>query len=290
MAEAYPNGEFLLHPNPTRSNSRPDPPIKRFAQRHTYHSTDAIAARDLGVAIVRQSSGTTSSSSSNNSLGRTDTQTSFMTSAGTPQSTPAPSAPPAQHKRPPSPDHKRKDSDSHGPAPYKRARGASPPGRDRWEGHGGSRKRYNSPTWDRDRDRDVPPPRKVRDHEEEKPVNVPSVISWFIGTLPGPSAFDGQSVLVHHLPRNIYWRLNNDFAGPVFRTDDLMQVFRGAVIPSATGRSRSPPPPAPRASEHRFFFPSSLCVVCGLIMQLGGGRPPPDYGPYQGPGGGRRRY
>ena len=45
--------------------------------------------------------------------------------------------------------------------------------------------------------------------------------------------------------------------GPVFRTDDLMQVFRGAVIPSVTGRSRSPPP-APRASECRYYFPDSL--------------------------------
>ncbi|KAH9065163.1 hypothetical protein EDB83DRAFT_2382211 [Lactarius deliciosus] len=240
MAEAYPN----------------DPPIKRFAQRHTYHSTDAIAARDLGVAIVRQNSVTASYSGSSNSLGRTETQTSFVASGNTPQSTPAPTAPPAQHKRAPSPDHKRRDSDSHGPAQYKRARATSPPGRDRdrWDGHGGGRKRYNSPSWDRDRDRDAPPPpppqapqRRARENEEEKTVNIPSVISWFVGTLPGPSAFDG----------------------PVFRTDDLMQVFRGAVIPSATGRSRSPPPPAPRA---------------------GGGRPPPDYGPYQGPGGGRRRY
>ena len=57
------------------------------------------------------------------------------------------------------------------------------------------------------------------------------------------------------------------FPGPVFRTDDLMQVFRNASIPSSTGiRARSPPP-------------------------RGGGRPGPDYGPYQGPGGGRRgRY
>jgi len=69
-----------------------------------------------------------------------------------------------------------------------------------------------------------------------------------------------------------------------------MQVFRGAVIPSATGRSRSPPPPPPRAGEHPFFSPSSLRIACGLITQPGGGRPPPDYGPYQGPGGGRRRY
>src|ERR1700761_9794308 len=69
------------------SNFGPDPPIKRFAQRHTYHSTDAIAARDLGVAIVRQNSGTTSSSSSANSLGRTDTQSSLLTRGGTPQPT-----------------------------------------------------------------------------------------------------------------------------------------------------------------------------------------------------------
>jgi cleavage stimulation factor subunit 3 len=68
-----------------------------------------------------------------------------------------------------------------------------------------------------------------------------------------------------------------------------MQVFRGAVIPSMTGRSRSPPALPPKASEQH-FFPMSLCVVCGLITQPGGGRPPPDYGPYQGPGGGRRRY
>jgi hypothetical protein len=38
-----------------------------------------------------------------------------------------------------------------------------------------------------------------------------------------------------------------------------MQVFRGAVIPSVTGRSRSPPPPAPRAGEpHSFQFPAAL--------------------------------
>jgi hypothetical protein len=185
---AYPFSDFV-----------PDPPIKRFAQRHTYHSTDAIAARDLGVAIVRQNSGTASYGGSSNSLGRTETQTSLMASGSTPQSTPAPTAPPAQHKRPPSPDHKRRDSDSHGPGQYKRARASSPPGRDRdrWDGHGSGRKRYNSPSWDRDRDRDAPPPpqapqRRAREQEEEKTVNIPSVISWFVGTLPGPSAFDGK--------------------------------------------------------------------------------------------------
>lgn len=40
-----------------------------------------------------------------------------------------------------------------------------------------------------------------------------------------------------------------------------MQVFRGAVIPSVTGpsRSRSPPPAPPRAGEpHSFQFPAAL--------------------------------
>lgn len=269
---------------PTTSNSRSDPPIKRFAQRHTYHSTDAIAARDLGVAIARQSSGTTTSSSSTNSLGRTDTQTSLLTSGGTPQPTATPTAPPVQHKRAPSPDHKRRESDPHGPPQYKRARAASPPGRDRdrWEGHGGGRKRYNSPTWDRDRERDAPTPRRARDQEEEKPVTVPSVISWFIGTLPGPSVFDGLLLR----PNTFLWSSDYLVVGPVFRTDDLMQVFRGAVIPSVTGRSRSPPPP-PRVGEcHHYFIDPLRCLTAKQV----GGRPPPDYGPYQGPGAGRRRY
>jgi cleavage stimulation factor subunit 3 len=80
-------------------------------------------------------------------------------------------------------------------------------------------------------------------------------------------------------------------AGPVFRTDDLMQVFRGAVIPSVTGRSRSPPPP-PRSGEQLVsFFVGSWCrLKANIDVTQAGGRPPPDYGPYQGPGGGRRRY
>jgi cleavage stimulation factor subunit 3 len=198
MAEAYPNGKNLLRSCPPPLTPVSDPPIKRFAQRHTYHSTDAIAARDLGVAIARQSSGTTTSSSSTNSLGRTDTQTSLLTGGGTPQPTSTQAAPSVQHKRASSPDHKRRESDPHGPPQYKRARAASPAGRDRdrWDGHGGGRKRYNSPTWDRDREREAPPPpRRAKENEDEKAVNVPSVISWFIGTLPSPNVFDG--LLLH---------------------------------------------------------------------------------------------
>ncbi|KAK1231479.1 mRNA 3'-end-processing protein rna14 [Marasmius sp. AFHP31] len=61
------------------------------------------------------------------------------------------------------------------------------------------------------------------------------------------------------------------FDGPIFRTDDLMSLMRNAVIPSNSNRPRSPPPPS-----------------------RSGGRPPPDYGPYQGPNsnprGGRRNW
>ncbi|KAI0052667.1 Suf-domain-containing protein [Auriscalpium vulgare] len=228
MAEAYPG----------------DPPIKRFAQRHTYHSIDAIASRDLGVAMARQSSGSGSSHGSSSSLGRTDTQQSFGSTIITP--TGSQQLPISSQKRASSPDHKRRD-DSYGPASYKRARPSTPPPRDRWEGANHGRRRYGSPSWEKDKEKDSPVGiRRVKDVEDEKPVSLPSVISWFVGQLPTPGSFDG----------------------PVFRTDDLMQVFRNAVIPSVTGRARSPPPPPPRA----------------------GGRPPPDYGPYQGPGSGRRRY
>jgi len=214
----------------------------------------------------------TNSSSSTNSLGRTDTQTSLLTGGGTPQPTPTPAAPPVQHKRPPSPDHKRRESDPHGPPQYKRARATSPPGRDRdrWDGHSGGRKRFNSPTWDRDRERDAPPPpRRARDNEEEKTVNVPSVISWFIGTLPGPGVFDGP--LLFSIVNTFFWNSDHVNVGPVFRTDDLMQVFRGAVIPSVTGRSRSPPP-APRAGECHYVFPPLLSVPDRQRKWVGGHR------------------
>ncbi|THH17582.1 hypothetical protein EW146_g3251 [Bondarzewia mesenterica] len=215
MAEVYPN----------------DPPIKRFAQRHTYHSTDAIASRDLGVAMARQAGSPGSWNGSSGSLVRTETQQSLLGPSSTQNSSQGQHVP----KRAPSPDHKRR-SDDYGVSVHKRPRASSPGrDRDRWEGHG--RRRYASPSWDRDREKDVPPVRKpIKDVEEEKGVVLPSVLSWFVGTLPPPSSFDG----------------------PIFRTDDLMQLFRNAVIPSVSTRTRSPPAP-PRT----------------------GGRPPPDYGPYQ---------
>ncbi|KDR71055.1 hypothetical protein GALMADRAFT_254221 [Galerina marginata CBS 339.88] len=239
-----------------------DPPIKRLAQRHMYLGTDAIAERDLGFANARR--GTTASS---NSLGRTETSQSLLTGSQTTNTTPS------HGKRPPSPGDHRKREDGRGgdyAAGHKRARPSSPvrgPDRERerdgrWgdsrEGPSSSRRRFSpppAPAWERDgsRGREPPPAPRGQDRDEDSKrqvqVTLPQVVSYFIGELPTPATFDG----------------------PVFRTDDLMNLFRNAVIPSASSRPKSPLPAPPRSSV--------------------GGRPPPDYGPYQGPTGNRgRRY
>ena len=83
--------------------------------------------------------------------------------------------------------------------------------------------------------------------------------------------------------------------GPVFRTDDLLNLFRNAVIPSMTTRPKSPPVP-PRSGQSSSFSSESRVrrsfTKGGGGGGSGGGRPPPDYGPYQGPNSGRggRRY
>ncbi|KZT01729.1 Suf-domain-containing protein [Laetiporus sulphureus 93-53] len=121
--------------------------------------------------------------------------------------------------------------------PSKRQRPASRE-RDMWDGR---RRRHGTPPWQRDRSREGPLRRFSKEEKEENPVMLPPVLSWFVSVLPEPTAFDG----------------------PIFRTDDLMQVFRNVVIPSTSSvsRVRTPAPP-PRAGKLR-------------------GGPPPDYGPYQ---------
>lgn len=82
-------------------------------------------------------------------------------------------------------------------------------------------------------------------------------------------------------------RLNTFFLiGPVFRTDDLLNLFRNAVIPSMTARPKSPP----RSGQSNSLLSPSR--IRDSFSKGGGGRPPPDYGPYQGPNSGRggRRY
>ncbi|KZT23187.1 Suf-domain-containing protein [Neolentinus lepideus HHB14362 ss-1] len=254
----YQNLETALNLEKRISEVYPtDPPIKRFAQRHTYLGTDVIAARDLGFAFARQPAAAASTSSTSNALaGRSDTLQSLLAASKDPNANAAfqTQQPSSGHKRAPSPDYKRRDEGASrqgdGPPLHKRARASPPPrdrDRDRWDG---PPRRYGSPAWDRERDRRGPPLRRPEpEREEEKPTALPQILTWFVGQLPSAAAF-------------------NAYGEPAFRTDDLMQVFRNAIIPSVT-RSRSPPPPPPRPT-----------------------RPPPDYGPYQGPGGGRggRRY
>lgn len=214
-----------------------DPPIKRFAARHKYLATDVIAVRDMGFTLVGSQS-TNGSSSSQNTPQISQKEPSSQSQGAS--------------KRAPSPDHHRRRDESrggdYGPS-SKRPRATSPPrDRERWDSHPSNRRRFDSPAgWDRDRDRDgLRKPEK--EEKEEKPVVLPPVLSSFLGMLPQSGTFDG----------------------PIFRTDDLLQVFRNAVIPSATAaRPKSPPPPPPPQPR-------------------GGGRPPPDYSPYTGPGGGRR--
>ncbi|KAG6837133.1 hypothetical protein H0H93_014038 [Arthromyces matolae] len=208
-----------------------DPPIKRFAQRHTYLGVDAIAAQDLGFALARKAP---------QSMSRIEPNPPAVGNNSI--------IPPASHapnKRAASPENNRKRDDRGGQdygQSHKRARGASPPprgdrDRDRYDGPQARRRSPPPPAWERE-GRDRPP----REDEKPRQPTIPNVLSWFVGELPTPASFDG----------------------PVFRTEDLMNLFRNAVIPSST-RARTPPPTPPRT----------------------GGRPPPDYGPYQGPGGGR---
>ncbi|KAG6856078.1 hypothetical protein H0H87_007608, partial [Tephrocybe sp. NHM501043] len=169
-----------------------DPPIKRFAQRHTYLGTDAIAAQDLGFAMARKSA---------QSLGRSDTlqlSNPPATSSGSAPANPSTNAI-TNIKRPASPDYRKRDERGGGgdySQSHKRARGNSPPprndrDRDRREPPPPPRRRFSPPpqsTWERDRERAPLPP--SREEDKPRPVTVPGVISWFVGQLPAPASFD----------------------------------------------------------------------------------------------------
>ncbi|KAJ7197027.1 Suf-domain-containing protein [Mycena pura] len=204
MAEVYPN----------------DAPIKRFAQRHTYHSIDAIADHDLGFAKSRKlgvtgsnsltqtpsvvsppalnGNGPSSITGNGNGVAASASLTNLNANAN------KRTQPPAERKR----------------EDYKRPRGEE---RDR------DRRRYSPPapppSWERDRDRErdsrPPPPRR-----EEQAPKLPPVLHWFVTQLPPPETFNG----------------------PVFNTENLMDKLRTAVIPSSSRARASPPPPPPRSS------------------------------------------
>jgi cleavage stimulation factor subunit 3 len=194
--------------------------------------------------MARQTAG------ANGSLTRTETQLSILSNnSNQPLTSITTTA-----KRPPSPDHRKREEPrppgDYGPPAHKRPRPMSPPrDRERWDGP--PRRRFLSPPpWERDRDRDGPPPppprRLERDREEEKPTTIPSIISWFVGQLPAPAVFDGMS----RPPSAVTNRCSSRrYAGPVFRTDDLMMLLRNAVIPSSGASRARSPPPAPGPSS-----------------------------------------
>jgi hypothetical protein len=152
MAEVYASGILPLSLYLFQKNYshhcclflKKDPPIKRFAQRHMYLGTDAIADRDLGFALARKAIPA-------NPLGRSEPQ----------QSTP-------QGTKRASPDYRNKREDTRGGGSgdeykynhgNKRMRPSSPPrGADRdretrWEGPSSRRRPFSPPptsTWDRD--------------------------------------------------------------------------------------------------------------------------------------------
>ncbi|KAF5390357.1 hypothetical protein D9757_002906 [Collybiopsis confluens] len=152
MAEIYPN----------------DPPIKRFAQRHIYLGLDAIASRDIGARVKKETNarGAESLTSISSSNDRSSSSGSLL-------------------KRQPSPEHEKRRGDHGG---HKRQRNASPARdreRDRWDGP--SRRRSPGPP---EKDRSFNNRRIEKEREDEKPVVLPQALSWFIGQLPPPSTFD----------------------------------------------------------------------------------------------------
>jgi hypothetical protein len=166
------------------------------------------------------------------SLGKTETQHSLM-STGTPQGTRQVASLDYWNKREDNGCGSGSGDDYPG---NKRMRPSSPPrGADRdrethWEGPSSRRRPFSPPpltsSWDRE-DRPCarePLPSRAQKREQEQPrqLSIPPVISWFVGDLPA-SSFDGHFCC--------FWRGKFFFLiGSVFRTDDLLNLFRNAVI------------------------------------------------------------
>ncbi|KAG9027591.1 mRNA 3'-end-processing protein rna14 [Tulasnella sp. JGI-2019a] len=139
--------------------------------------------------------------------------------------------------------------------------------------NGGNHKRAASPARRRD---PSPPPKRFKGGS---PPPGPRGRNWErerdrSQDMSGRKPYSPRRKDADAIPEGVAWFMGTlpsaiAFDGPRFRTEDLMHLFKtanGLPTPPDPRRSRSPPPRA--------------------------GRPPPDYGPYQGPGGGRsgRRY
>ncbi|KAH7917406.1 hypothetical protein BV22DRAFT_1052452, partial [Leucogyrophana mollusca] len=186
-----------------------DPLIKRFAQRHTYLSTDAIAARDLGLAMVKRQLTALGLSDSSGPLEKQDS------------ARPSDGGPPTKCARPISP-----------PPPRDRDR-------DRWDSPP-SRRRIGGPTaWERDRERERERERLPIERERERgDENGPSFPACSRGLLDSSPA---QARLMVNLLTLILT------LGPIFRADDIMTMFWNAIIPGAT-RGATPPAAASTSS------------------------------------------
>lgn len=168
-----------------------------------YLGTDAIADRDLGFAIACRAhpSGAVSTLAA-----RTETWTSpLISSQGNVSGTVvAPSTiQQGRNKRAVShPEHRKHDESSTGGVQgdglgkyslgHKRARQQSP-ARDR-EMRWGRRDLPTAPSWDRGgRGRDGPCTGKGFEENKGHHVQLPGMVSWFIGELPTPALFDGTA-------------------------------------------------------------------------------------------------
>ncbi|KAL0579473.1 mRNA 3'-end-processing protein rna14 [Marasmius crinis-equi] len=187
-----------------------DTPIKLFAQRHMYLNIDTIAAQDLGYARAKKEVTAVNSLESVNSSGSSQgiKRRTTEDAIGSDSASGGP---------------KGRDSRDHGGNKRQRSSSLSK-GR-----HDGRRRsiersshRGGGRATERERERE-----RQRDKEprEEKSI-LPATITAMLTKLPDSEYFDG----------------------PVFQTDDLMSILRGAVIPStgAAGnaghgvRTRSP--------------------------------------------------
>ncbi|QRW27609.1 mRNA 3'-end-processing protein RNA14 [Rhizoctonia solani] len=235
LAEIYPN----------------DPPIKRFANRYTYLGVDTIASNDLGFKVVRQSG-----SAGGVAAPASPPTSNAKRAASPPRRAPDPpakrfkgQAPDADRAREQEREREReRDRDRErerdrmererereraerekerererdrerdrgdrrgagaGGGAGAGAAGAGGGGAGRWEGP--QSRRPNSPPPYR-RGYDGPGRRHEDAHDEG---GLPPLVAKFVASLPASQAFDG----------------------PVFRTDDLLTLFKNVNLPS-----RSPPP------------------------------------------------
>ncbi|KAF7318018.1 CFIA complex component [Mycena chlorophos] len=225
MAQVYPN----------------DAPIKRFAQRHTYHSIDPIAESDLGFFKTKKQN-----------TGSLSPHATFVNGNGTNALGPSTSMPNINNnnnsnsnsnKRPGPPTDRK-------PQDFKRARNDDRD-RERERERRGTGQRHPSPSR---RDESAGPARR-------EPLVLKPILQRFMAQLPPADRWDG----------------------PMLHTKNLIDSLRDTVIISGNKSRNSPPPP-----------PQSVPLPASPPTRSAG-RPPPDYGPYQGPNsmpprGNRGRY